>query len=245
MNKYPTLAELKSVVHSKEVSKNWSWNMWAYRKISVYITCLLIRTKITPNQITAFWISLGIIGCLLLIPGGYTFGLIGMVVYQIALLSDLLDGELARFRSLKDKNAYLKGAYLDIIGHYTHRGLIMACMGIWAYNTYGDIWYLYAGFAATLGILLDNLYKLKKYEALCQYQKFDEIKKYYSQNVERKKNKFVEFLHEILRPNNLSLVLWAGIFGFIDKLIIVYAILLPLLAVRSLFGTLKSLNYVK
>jgi phosphatidylglycerophosphate synthase len=81
------------------------------RRISLPITYLLARTRITPNQITLVALACAIAGAFVLSRGGYHAALAGMLLFEIGSIVDGIDGELARLRLQFSR----RGQWLDTV----------------------------------------------------------------------------------------------------------------------------------
>ena len=126
----PSIAELKAKTQPESVtgrrnSEHWSADLYL-RRISPYLTRLLIPTAMTPNGVTYLMILTGIsISLSFLIPGWIAF-LVALVMSQLQMLWDCVDGELARWRE-KFSPA---GIFLDKVGHYFAEALIPIAIGL-------------------------------------------------------------------------------------------------------------------
>lgn len=126
----PSIAELKAKTQPESVtgrrnSEHWSADLYL-RRISPYLTRLLIPTAVTPNGVTYLMILTGIsISLSFLIPGWIAF-LVALVMSQLQMLWDCVDGELARWRE-KFSPA---GIFLDKVGHYFAEALIPIAIGL-------------------------------------------------------------------------------------------------------------------
>lgn len=81
------------------------------RLLSTPITALLLKTPITPNQVTSFNLFLGILTGFLFSKGSYLSSLMGALVYQMISVLDNCDGEIARAKNLKSEF----GGWLDVV----------------------------------------------------------------------------------------------------------------------------------
>jgi len=81
------------------------------RHISRAISTRLVRTPLTPNQITLIGVTIGMAGAWLLSQPGYFYQLIGVFLFLFCVIVDGVDGEVARLK-LKES---IFGHYLDII----------------------------------------------------------------------------------------------------------------------------------
>lgn len=118
---------------SKFDEEFWAWHF--ARRISIYLTLLLSRTAITPNQVTVVGILTGVIGAALWGAGTDRGFLMGSVCLQVMYILDCADGELARIKNLKSPT----GAYLDLLGHYLVDYCMIMGIGIGLSHTFGEV----------------------------------------------------------------------------------------------------------
>lgn len=86
------------------------------RPLSTWIARLLVKTNITPNQITALsFIIFTPLIFYLIIQGKYLYNFIALGLMFIDAILDLLDGTLARIKSLQSKLGYWLEGGLDRI----------------------------------------------------------------------------------------------------------------------------------
>jgi phosphatidylglycerophosphate synthase len=153
----PTIAELRNVTQPPDVrgrrnSEHWTADLYQ-RRISPYLTRLLLTTSISANGVTVLMILTGLsAGAALLIPG-----LIGAVLAaflgQLQMLWDCCDGEVARWR----RTSSPVGVFLDKVGHYTAESAIPLALGVRADGGLDQI-----GGWTTLGAVLAVLILLNK-----------------------------------------------------------------------------------
>jgi phosphatidylglycerophosphate synthase len=84
------------------------------RPMSRPVTRLLLRTRLTPSQVTALGVALGLLGAMGLATASYWERLLGVFFLVASLVLDCVDGDLARAR-LTEAPA---GAWLDLVGDY-------------------------------------------------------------------------------------------------------------------------------
>jgi phosphatidylglycerophosphate synthase len=126
----PSIAEIRAKsqpdsITGRRNSEHWSADLYL-RKVSPYVTRALIPTSVTANGVTYLMILTGIaISLSLLIPGWIAF-LIAVLLSQLQMLWDCVDGELARWRE-KFSPA---GIFLDKVGHYFAEALIPIAIGL-------------------------------------------------------------------------------------------------------------------
>lgn len=125
----PTLAELRAAVQPDWVlarsAEHWTGTLYM-RRLSIYLTWLLVRTPITANGVT--WLMIvagGLAGPALLLPGLWG-PLVAALLAQLQMLLDCCDGEVARWRRVMGP----KGIFLDQIGHYVAEGSIGLFLGV-------------------------------------------------------------------------------------------------------------------
>jgi phosphatidylglycerophosphate synthase len=133
-------------------AEHWTARLYL-RRISPYLTRLLIPTGITPNGVT--WLMIvagGAAGVVLLIPG-LPGAVLAALLTQLQMLLDCSDGELARWRSCFSP----AGIFLDKLGHYVAETLIPLGLGVRADGGLGSV-----GGWTTLGALLALLVLFNK-----------------------------------------------------------------------------------
>ncbi|MFF1421465.1 CDP-alcohol phosphatidyltransferase family protein [Streptomyces sp. NPDC058280] len=126
----PSVAELRPVVHPEGVKDRRSGEHWAgrmyMREISLHVDPYLVNTRISPNQLTYLMVVVGVIGGAALLVPGLTGAILAVVLFQIYLLLDCVDGEVARWR----KQTSITGVYLDRVGHYLCEAALLIGFGI-------------------------------------------------------------------------------------------------------------------
>ncbi|MFM8752999.1 MAG: CDP-alcohol phosphatidyltransferase family protein [Actinomycetota bacterium] len=158
----PTVAQIREVsqpisVTGRSNAEHWVADLYL-RKISPYLTKLLLNTPITANGVTYLMILTGIsISGTLLIPG-LTGLLLALFLSQLQMLWDCCDGEIARWRNTQSP----KGVFLDRIGHYLTESLIpiafsMRLMG-WPEKELTDWRIPFLGALISIAILLNKAF---------------------------------------------------------------------------------------
>ena len=71
-----------------------------YRPFVESMAKILVRTEITPNQITTMGILISIVAGGFFALGEWKYLVIGAVLIQFVLISDMLDGKVARYKKL-------------------------------------------------------------------------------------------------------------------------------------------------
>src|SRR5690606_4338761 len=149
----PALEELREVCQpqAKLASRNgehWAGRLYM-RKISLHTTRQLVRTPVTPDQLTWTMVVCGVAaGAALMIPG-LTGAILAVVLMQLFLLFDCVDGEVARW---KGQNS-AAGIYVDRLGAYLADAALLAGAGYRAAEP-GVGGSLSVGIATALGLVL-------------------------------------------------------------------------------------------
>ena len=150
----PTIEQLRMVCQPPSVTGRSNAEHWVadlyLRKLSPYLTRLLLKTPITANGVTYLMIITGIsISAALQIPG--LFGLfLAFLLSQLQMLWDCCDGEIARWRDTQSP----KGVFLDRVGHYLTESLIPIALA-WRIGE-GDYELLFLGSLISVLILLNK-----------------------------------------------------------------------------------------
>ncbi|WP_018155840.1 CDP-alcohol phosphatidyltransferase family protein [Demetria terragena] len=159
----PTIDELRAVsqpesVRGRQNAEHWSGEY--LRHGSLYVTRLLVPTRITPNGVTGVMIMSGWCIAISLIVPGIWGPLLAVFFAQLQMYLDCVDGELARWRQ-KFSPA---GIFLDRVAHYTTEGFIGLAFGLraigWgtdADTSTADSWkYAFLGAVLMGGILVNK-----------------------------------------------------------------------------------------
>lgn len=159
----PTIAQLRERSQPESVRGRASAEHWSgeyLRHGSLYLTRLLVPTRMTPNGVTGLMILSGwCIGLSLLVPG-IAGALLAVVFGQLQMYLDCVDGELARWWQRFSP----AGVFLDRVAHYTTEGFVGLAFGLRAAGVFGgrtgsaDTW-KYACLGALLmgGIMLNKV----------------------------------------------------------------------------------------
>lgn len=152
----PSVAELRAATQPPGLLDRNSGEHWAgrlyMRRLSPYLTRLLVPTPLTPNAVTWLMIVAGLAAALALsVPGLWT-ALAAFALIQVQLLLDCSDGELARWRQTGSP----VGIYLDRVGHYVTEAALPIALGVRADGGWDSI-----GGWTTLGLVISVLVLLK------------------------------------------------------------------------------------
>ncbi|MGH2949282.1 MAG: CDP-alcohol phosphatidyltransferase family protein [Solirubrobacteraceae bacterium] len=148
----PSIAELRAATQPASIFERDSGEHWAgrlyIRRLSPYLTRLLLRTPITPNGVTWLMIGVGLTAAALLSVPGVVTAVAAVLLIQLQIMLDCSDGELARWRG----QSSVAGVYLDRIGHWVTEAALPIALGVRADE-------------ATLGLIVAVLVLLVKGES--------------------------------------------------------------------------------
>jgi phosphatidylglycerophosphate synthase len=121
------------------------------RHLSYRLTLWLMRTPVTPNQITAASLLAGLAGAACFAIGEWTWSVAGGLLLILGYTLDNCDGEIARLKQLSSK----WGARFDDVVDWLVDGAFFAGLGYGVTAQTGEIVWLWLGLAATAGATID------------------------------------------------------------------------------------------
>jgi phosphatidylglycerophosphate synthase len=155
----PSVAELRAATQPPSLFERNSGEHWAgklyMRRVSPFVTRLLLRTPLTPNAVTWLMILVGIAAAGVLTLPGLLPAVAALLLIQAQLLLDCVDGEMARWLDRRSP----VGVYLDRIGHYLTETALPIALGVRADGGWDSI-----GGWTTLGLVAAVLQLLVKAE---------------------------------------------------------------------------------
>jgi phosphatidylglycerophosphate synthase len=145
----PTIAELRAATQPASIFARNSGEHWAgklyMRRVSPYLTRLLIRTPLTPDAVTWLMILVGLAAAALLTLPGLLPAVGVVLLIQAQLLLDCSDGELARWR----KTSSPAGIFLDRLAHNVTEAALPIALAIRADGGWDSL-----GGWTTIGLLI-------------------------------------------------------------------------------------------
>lgn len=125
-----SIASLRAVTQPDSVrgranSEHWVADLYL-RKISPYLTRILLQLRFTPNAVTWLMILTGLSAALSLLIPGLLGVVLALFLGQLQMLWDCCDGEIARWK----KQFSPAGIFLDKLGHYVTEGSIAFALGL-------------------------------------------------------------------------------------------------------------------
>ena len=126
------------------------------RHLSYRLTPLLLKTPITPNQITAISLSLGLLCALCFISSNYIVGVIGALLLTMSYAFDNCDGEVARVKNMSSEF----GAKFDDISDWMVDASFFAALGYGTSQVMNQSLWFWFGCAAAAGAFIDYVVDL-------------------------------------------------------------------------------------
>lgn len=120
------------------------------RKVSLAITRRLLRTDITPNQMTALSVLVGLVGAVFFLSSTPAYQLSGALLFLAHSILDGCDGEIARLKYLESR----LGGILDFWGDNLVHVAVFACIGLGWQRAVESSFPLVLAFSAAAGTLL-------------------------------------------------------------------------------------------
>jgi phosphatidylglycerophosphate synthase len=155
----PSIAELRQVTQPGSIMGRRSGEHWAgrlyMRRLSPYVTRLLVGAPVTPDALTILMIVIGLAAAgAVAVPGVWTAHLAAVLV-QGYLLLDCVDGEVARWR----RTTSAAGVYLDRLGHHVVEAALVLGLGGRAGGgpTTPANWWIVAGAVGALLVVIGKL----------------------------------------------------------------------------------------
>jgi len=115
---------------------------YLFRPVSIAMTRVLVRTPITPNQVSCITALLVVLGCWLTARGPINSAIAGTAVMLAASYVDCCDGEIARLKLLSSRF----GAWLDTVVDELSQIAYMIALGLHARQYFGTGYLGHHGF---------------------------------------------------------------------------------------------------
>ncbi len=154
-------AERRLMREQSRKSRDGPVSRYLNRPVSRWLSRTLVRTTLTPNQISLLSWLLSCVAAGLMAVSGYPALAVGGVLAQLASILDGCDGEIAR---LKHSHSELGGWFDAVLDRYADAILLFGLM--WhEFAATGTDLSVVLGFAAIVGSFL-NSYTADKYDGL-------------------------------------------------------------------------------
>jgi len=118
------------------------------RSVSAILTRGLLNSRVTPNQVTGMSLLAGLVGAWLLGGEGGVRSLLGLILFQLSIILDHVDGEIAR---LKYQYSRL-GKWLDNFSDHAVDLAVIAFLTWRVATGHPPAYFIVLGLAAALGI---------------------------------------------------------------------------------------------
>jgi hypothetical protein len=121
------------------------------RQLSIPLTAVLLRSPVTPNQVTVLAIGAGLAGGWCLTRPNAGWALAGVLLFIACQVLDSCDGEIARAKDLRSR----VGGLLDDFGDWLVHAALFLALGVRASASYGGGVWMWLGIVAASGITLE------------------------------------------------------------------------------------------
>jgi hypothetical protein len=133
----------------QHTAKDFSENPWIcsqVRKVSIYLTWLLLRTPLSPNALTVLSFITGIVAVVALIAN---YLVISVVLILLTIVLDFSDGEVSRYRNQTSR----EGIYLDKVFIFLVHPVLFAGIVIFEIQRTPSLAMTIAGFICVIGVV--------------------------------------------------------------------------------------------
>ncbi len=181
------------------------------RKISGALSRQLIRTPVTPNQITVFVALLGAGAGWVLAQPGYAAKVTGSLVFLLTSILDGCDGEIARAKKMTSR----LGGWLDLWGDNVVHVAVFYGLGQGIYKDTGDPVYLALARWAVFGTVASAL--LASYQTYKQGRSsFTSVAGDVRSEETPWKNRLVDFSDALARRDFIYGVAFLAVIGHLE-----------------------------
>jgi len=202
-----TIKELEQ----KSTKECWSKVDYMWHYLGLYVARPLLKTSITPNQVTVFWILLELLAVILLL-GSYQYRVSALIITNfIVNLLDFTDGNIARIKGPKT----LLGIYLDHLGIFVGLPLLMLFLGLGLWIREENLLALLLGGVCCLAMLYEKILSVNP--AWYNSAQWPQLRQIYRASSLSKKNIF-SYLSEFFRKTQPFNIFFFGI--IVDQLMI-------------------------
>ncbi len=228
----PTIKELAE----KSPKKCWSKVDATWHYLALYVTRPLLKTNITPNQITITWIILEFIAAALML-GSYPFRIASILIFNFLVnILDFTDGNIARIKNIKT----FSGIYWEYVGIFVGMPLLLLFIGIGGYIRDQNIELLYLGAACCIFMLYEKLLSINA----CWYdsQKWPQLKEAYLESSLSKKNIF-SYISELFRKAQpFNLLFFGVILDYLYYTLVIYTVISFLGMIRRIINQARAIK---
>lgn len=220
----------------KSPKECWSKVNYMWHYLGLYVARPLLKTSITPNQITIFWIFLELISAAFML-GGYGFRIAGIIIFNfIVNLLDYTDGNIARIKNIKTYS----GVYLEYVGLFLGMPVFLLFIGIGEYVRTGNSLALLLGFLCSLFLVYEKLFNVNA--IWFPPEKWEKLRKVYRSSSLFTKNIF-SYLSELFRKAQPFNILFFGIiFDYLTLTLGIYAVIGFFAMLKKMYTQFRTLK---
>ncbi len=128
---------------------------YVYSPIAAVFVKLCLYLKITANQVTYSWLTLGFVGLALFLTN---HPILAIITFQIAVMLDYVDGAIARVT----KTSSMKGLYLEGIAHHFQTILVAIGITFYLFTQQNTLVVFALGFSIVVSYLMTSFITLSK-----------------------------------------------------------------------------------
>ena len=153
-----TLSTIIKSLPAKKNSKSSLWVKLVVRKVSFLFTFVFINCGCSAWGASIISIFVAVVGCAFLGLNSTLFRFFGVVLIEIWLVLDCVDGNIARVK----KTSSEMGEFIDALSGYYITGFVYLFVGVAAFNTTSlfheyALWMLILGAISTVAGLLSRI----------------------------------------------------------------------------------------
>lgn len=151
----PSIPELRAIAQPQSVlgrrsAEHWTGHLYM-RRISIYGTRLALQLGLSADFVTGLMILVGLGAVATVSIPGLWSAIAGVLLIQLYLGLDCVDGEVARARN----TIGARGVYLDRLGHYLVEAGLLVALGIRASD--GALEPVVIGLLAAIGVMFEKI----------------------------------------------------------------------------------------
>lgn len=149
------ISELK-VGYTQKKRNSEKIDLWLYyfaRPLSWPLTWLCATLGLSATAVTFISIVAVIAGAICIVMGSYTVTIVGILLFNLWIILDCVDGNIARYR--QTFSPY--GEFIDAVGGYFATTFLFSSLGYLSFRLFNNPYYLIAGFWATISSLFSRL----------------------------------------------------------------------------------------
>lgn len=149
------ISELK-VGYTDKKRNSEKIDLWLYyfaRPFSWPLTWFCATLGLSATAVTFISIFAVVLGAAFIMFGSYTLTIVGILLFNLWIILDCVDGNIARYR--KTFSQY--GEFIDAVGGYFATTFLFSSLGYLSFRLFGNPIYLMAGGWATISSLFSRL----------------------------------------------------------------------------------------